>query len=257
MRASCVVVVAATLAACSGGLDDEVLGTVGESCAKTADCESGVKCINQTCQLAGPGCPGDTDCSELACGPDPVCGEWCGTCDSNQSCQAGHCVQSRSEDVSSSCTGTCALEENGDGTATDPSSGLTWQATPPSGVYYWEDVKPYCDSLSLGGHSDWHLPTIGELRTLIRGCPASEASGSCTVEEGSCLSKTCPCDRCESMDGPADGCFWPDEIQGSCNWLWSSSLVEDEADRVWGVDFSDADLNMGSTDDHGHVCCVR
>ena len=56
----------------------------------------------------------------------------------------------------------------------DPKSGLTWQ-NPPSDVRM--DLKTataYCSSLTLDGGSGWRLPTIGELRSLIRGCPAIE-----------------------------------------------------------------------------------
>ena len=39
-----------------------------------------------------PTCPDDADCAGLACGPDPVCGEPCGSCGGAETCQEGKCV---------------------------------------------------------------------------------------------------------------------------------------------------------------------
>ena len=239
------------LAAC-GGESENVLSGPGESCAKTADCESGYKCINQVCQQAGADCPGDQECSGLECGPDPICGESCGSCDSDETCQNGQCIDPGSEDTYSPPAG---------GTWKDSASGLTWQVSPPTDTYDWDEAKSYCDSLSLGGHSDWHLPTIGELRTLIRGCPATEDGGSCNVEEGDCLAWSCrddSCSGCSSYDGPGkDGMYWPDEIQGDCCWYWSSSPVEDPDDGAWRVLFHYGSVYHYGVYGGGHVRCVR
>lgn len=143
-------------------------------------------------------------------------------------------------------------------TWTDPTSGLTWQVTPISDKsgqedWSWFAAKTYCNDLNLAGHTDWRLPDIGELRSLIRGCPVTEmGSATCEVEEGGCLDSTCTysscdyddnlCGCCESFAGPADGCYWPDEMQGPCGDYWSSSAVEDLDDFAWYVRF-----------DHGYV----
>lgn len=39
-----------------------------------------------------PVCPDDMDCTGLACGPDPVCGESCGSCGYIEFCAAGVCT---------------------------------------------------------------------------------------------------------------------------------------------------------------------
>ena len=57
--------------------------------------------------------------------------------------------------------------DNGDGTVTDTSTGLTWQKDTPEDAANWEQALAYCESLSLGGHTDWRLPDINELRSLV------------------------------------------------------------------------------------------
>jgi len=151
---------------------------------------------------------------------------------------------------------------------TDLDSGLTWQISPSianQNGLHWVEAVEYCEDLSLDGDG-WRIPTLGELRTLIRGCPETEDGGSCNIEEDDCLALSCDsgfCTGCSSNDGPADGCYWPDDMQGTCGEYWSSSLVEDLADRAWYVDFDGGALNAGyiTEDDfliHGtQVRCVR
>ena len=74
-----------------GDVSRQVLSGIGESCTKTADCESALRCVNLVCVQAGADCPEDVDCSELECGPDPMCGVSCGSCDSDETCQSGQC----------------------------------------------------------------------------------------------------------------------------------------------------------------------
>ncbi|MBL7205034.1 MAG: DUF1566 domain-containing protein [Desulfobacteraceae bacterium] len=63
--------------------------------------------------------------------------------------------------------------DNGDGTVTDSSTGLMWQKdTARDGqsnydLMSWEEAFDYCESLSLGGHSDWRLPNIKEVSSLM------------------------------------------------------------------------------------------
>ncbi|MBD3329010.1 DUF1566 domain-containing protein [Candidatus Dojkabacteria bacterium] len=61
---------------------------------------------------------------------------------------------------------TPSYTDNGNGTITDNVTGLMWQQDPGEKVYYSEAVSG-ADSLNLGGHTDWRLPTIKELYSLM------------------------------------------------------------------------------------------
>jgi hypothetical protein len=63
------------------------------------------------------------------------------------------------------CSSACAAYiDNGDGTVTDTETGFMWQkAVLPADMV---QAFGYCATLSLGGHSDWRLPTVKELSTL-------------------------------------------------------------------------------------------
>ena len=183
--------------------DDDCGGICGE-------CQGGTVCDAGQCVCA-------PDCDGKECGDD-ACGGLCGVCGDGESCQAGQCAGN-----------------DADETWTDPDSVMTWQVAPtPGGQMNWSDAKAHCAGLALDG-GGWHLPTIGELRTLIRGCPATMPSGSCNVEEGDCLALSCAdiygsCNGCVPGDGPAaNGQYLPDEVEGAfsdCD--WSASVVEED-----------------------------
>ena len=59
-----------------------------------------------------------------------------------------------------------AYQDNGDGTITDLNTGLMWQQDPGDKMTYDEAVKK-ASSFYLAGYSDWRLPTIKELYSLI------------------------------------------------------------------------------------------
>jgi hypothetical protein len=66
------------------------------------------------------------------------------------------------------------LVDNGDGTATDPKTGLMWKKTDAwldsKKFYKWPDHKAYVDDVNkkqFAGHSDWRIPTKAEAASLI------------------------------------------------------------------------------------------
>jgi hypothetical protein len=59
------------------------------------------------------------------------------------------------------------LIDNGDGTVSDTSTGLMWQQATAPVTYTWQDALSYCENLTLAGKSDWRLPTIKELDSIV------------------------------------------------------------------------------------------
>lgn len=202
--------------------------------------------VFDTVELPPPCVP---DCSGVQCGPDPLCGESCGSCGPDEVCHHDRqCVPAQTAS-----------------TWTDPKSGLTWQNPSYDGIMEWGEAKHYCDELSLEG-GGWDLPSIGGLRTLIRGCPDTESGGSCNIGDGDCLGWLCMkddlCDGCLDKEGPAEGGMYaPDEIKDPCCWYWSSSRDLDTNDSAWVVSFEDGDVMtmtaLGALSTKGAVRCMR
>jgi len=58
-------------------------------------------------------------------------------------------------------------KDNGDGTVTDNVTGLMWQKNDDGIIYEWEPAITHCESLSFATYSDWRLPNIKELRSIV------------------------------------------------------------------------------------------
>jgi len=71
------------------------------------------------------------------------------------------CARGGQDTISESFT------DNNDGTVTDNNTGLMWQKEDDNELYMWENALTYCEVMSLGEHSDWRLPNIKELETIV------------------------------------------------------------------------------------------
>ncbi len=119
--------------------------------------------------------------------------------------------------------------DNGDGTITDNSTGLMWQKAAPENKINWKEALAYCEALKLGGHTDWRLPTIKELRSIVDYAKYHPA---------------------------IDKIVFPN-TQSSFYWSGTTNASSTDTDKAWSVNFNygyDDDNNKSS--DH-HVRAVR
>ena len=134
----------------------------------------------------------------------------------------------------------------------DSSSGLIWSSK-SNGVMYWHDAAYYCSDLSEGGYSDWHLPSIDELRTLIENCWKTETGGTCRASKECCESH-CEDDVCSGCSFNSTGYY--SKFDDS-DILWSDSWPYDWTDCSWIVDFSGASVQIDSSYEYYGTRCVR
>jgi hypothetical protein len=61
--------------------------------------------------------------------------------------------------------------DHGNGTGTDEHTGLMWELHPITTRYTWEDATRIriadLNAAQLGGYTDWRLPTLQELVSLV------------------------------------------------------------------------------------------
>ncbi|MCZ7584710.1 MAG: DUF1566 domain-containing protein [Deltaproteobacteria bacterium] len=143
---------------------------------------------------------------------------------------------------------------------TDTVSGLMWTIDPAEETMNWAEADAYCNGSVYGGVDDWRLPTISELRSLIRGCDVTAPGGACGVTDdclnaGECWSEVCW--ECVEGTGPADGIFWPSELRGPGGWYWSASLVADYSGWAWAIPFWGGDIDTYDMSLDVYVRCVR
>jgi len=148
-----------------------------------------------------------------------------------------------------------------DGTVLDAKTRLLWTQVATKQTTFdkdtWAQANAYCSSLNLSGYSDWRLPTVNDLRSLLSGCNRQKECGNLEVScEG--------CKDCTEHKGPGEGgCYWDTGVwQGRCWLYWTlpiTGYTPDGAEYGCVVDFSTGQVDcLGLGTVYGaRARCVR
>ena len=225
------------LSSCSddSGGNSNTNGQPSETCVSDVPCVENEDCAS----LAGYHCNHaltPPKCAKLYCEKNG------GPCSGDDFCESGLCWTDGINSTDGICTST---------TWVDPGSGLEWERSTADTDMDSESAKSYCAQKGNG----WRLPSIAELRSLIRNCPNTQHGGTCGVTPG-CVNTACAatCGGCES---DYESYHLPPEMHfmGNPGFLLSSTEVADgEPGGVWGVEFPTAEITSGWA---GDVACVR
>jgi hypothetical protein len=125
--------------------------------------------------------------------------------------------------------------DNQDGTVTDTCTGLMWQketadvsgngSVGDEDNLPWQNALQYCETLDFVGHSDWRLPNVGELQSIVdygRSYPSSDP-----------------------IFGAESG------------WYWSSSTYVVYPSLAWYIYFGDGGVYGGGKGNGYYVRAVR
>lgn len=136
--------------------------------------------------------------------------------------------------------------DNGDGTITDAKTNLTWMrcslgqqwtGSTCAGLSMemsWNEALKTAQSFSYAGHSDWRVPTVDELDTLVQ-CPAGRKPSA--RPNGEYVTDTNGfCNGSEYNNPKINIIAFPNTPSRV---FWSSSPYAGYSDRAWYVGFSD------------------
>ncbi|MBF0239473.1 MAG: DUF1566 domain-containing protein [SAR324 cluster bacterium] len=118
--------------------------------------------------------------------------------------------------------------DNGNGSIADTSTGLMWQKEDDNSTRTWEAALSYCEALSLGSQTDWRLPNVRELASIVDAATHSPAINST---------------------------YFPNTNSSG---YWSSSSNAYDSSYAWYVHFSYGDVGYYfKSNTSSYVRCVR
>ena len=127
--------------------------------------------------------------------------------------------------------------DNGDGTVSDNVTGLMWSCktldvnvdgvVDAGDAVAWPQALSCCEALSLAGYDDWRLPTIKELKSIVK----------------------------DDADDPAvDLIYFPDTVSAQ---YWTSTTVHHASVNAWFVGFQKGDCHYDLKTQPGFIRAVR
>lgn len=119
----------------------------------------------------------------------------------------------------------------------------------------WNGAYNYCSALTEGSHN-WRLPTISELRQLVKNCAGTEYNGACGVRDGHLKESDFTYNECAKCTNRYDGSY---SKLGDKDYLWSASELDGDSSKVWVINFKSANIGTlaKATAEYGYARCVR
>jgi hypothetical protein len=167
--------------------------------------------------------------------------------------------------------------DNGDSTISDNATGLMWMQNDSKSGMTWEEAPSYAENLEYAGHSNWRLPDVKELQSIVDYSRSPGTTNSAAID---------PLFNSTSITNEADqadyGCYWTSTTHAN----WSAvgggfasyvsfgramGYMDGRWQDVHGAGAQRSDPKMGNPDDfptgHGpqgdairiynYVRCVR
>ncbi len=75
-----------------------------------------------------------------------------------------------------------AFVDNNDGSITDKATGLTWMQADSGAGMDWSKALAYCESSQASGQSDWRLPNVKELQSIVDYSRSPATSNSAAID---------------------------------------------------------------------------
>lgn len=99
------------------------------------------------------------------------------------------------------------FENNGDGTISDDATGLMWMQLDSEDTFDWENALEYAENSEYAGHTDWRVPNVKELQSIVDYDYAPGATDP--AKDGAAIDPIFSCTETVNEAGDADfGYYW-------------------------------------------------
>ncbi len=178
----------------------------------------------------------------------------------------GECQVFDVSPIYTACTG--EFGQNDDPFYVEPNTGTQWVPItyPTHTELPWGEAVKACEDLLWAGRDDWVLPSIDNLRDLVRNCPVTEVGGACPAN-GQCTDWITCQDSSDCTCGHMAGiCRIPTAFLEMFEWekcggyFWSSTVATENGEPVEGSWYLDVDYGAIGAEPHGTngaVMCAR
>jgi len=153
--------------------------------------------------------------------------------------------------------------DNSNGTITDNITKLLWTKCSASdnqnidttsdcsstiGLYNWSEAKNFCENLDYANRTDWRLPTISELFSLVN----FNSDGSKASIDTDYFPNTEHVD-CTTTQNEM---IWIIICTGFDGIRYLSSTEFKNSETAWGIHFEDGHTNLTAKENNGYVRCI-